>query len=172
MQIRILDEQHNAVSWELRWPLGQVGAGLLVGMVLAATPLLFVHHALRWYLIAGVALVVLGVALAVALTTPLWERGAVERTPEGGAVSRERRWLLRRAPELWEAPLEAFSGVGVANRITEETDGATTSVARVWLRSTEGDAIQALTGWASPSSAQALAESFAKAARLSLEELG
>ncbi|OQA13031.1 MAG: hypothetical protein BWY63_03613 [Chloroflexi bacterium ADurb.Bin360] len=107
-----------------------------------------------------------------ALTTPLWERGTMERTPEGGAVRCERRWLLRRELELWEMPLERLSGVGVAIRITEETDGATTSVARLWLRPAEGESLIFVTGWASISSVTSLAETFAKAARLPLEEAG
>ena len=170
MQIRILDEQHNAVTWELRSPLIMVGSGLLVGTVLMVTVLLFVQSALRGPFIAGVVVLAIAVAVYGALTTPLWERGVMERTPEGGAVRCERRWLLRRELELWEAPLEKFSGVGVATRITEETDGQTTAVARLWLRPAEGDSLIFLTGWASISSVTFLAEAFAKAARLPLEE--
>lgn len=172
MQIRILDEQHNAVTWELRSPLIMVGSGLLVGTALMVTVLLFVRSALRGPLIAGVVVLAIAMAVYGALTTPLWERGVMERTPEGGAVRRERRWLLRRELETWEEPLEKLSGVGVATRITEETDGQTTSVARLWLRLTEGDSLIFVTGWASISSVTSLAETFAKAARLPLEEAG
>lgn len=167
MQVRILNEQHNAVAWELRSPLLQVELGILGGMALLVAVLLFNRSALRWPFIAGIVVIAVGVALFTALTTPWWERGTMERTPTGGAVQREQRWILRKQPATWEAPLEALAGLWVAYRTVEETEGQTTT-ARLCVRLVEDEASVALTGWANVASVEQLAEAFAKAARLPL----
>ena len=169
MQVKILDEQHNAASWELRRPVVEIELGILGGMLLIITGLFFVQSAVRWPFIAGVATLALGAAFYVAFTTPLWERGAMERTPEGGTVTCERRWLLRRELERWEAPLESVESVGVMRRTVEETDGHVVSAARCYVRLAEGGILVPLTGWATVESATQLAQSFARAARLPVE---
>ncbi|HQF00340.1 MAG TPA: hypothetical protein PLG06_11485 [Anaerolineae bacterium] len=169
MQVKILDEQHNAASWELRRPVVEIELGILGGMLLIITGLFFVQSAVRWPFIAGVATLALGAAFYVAFTTPLWERGAMERTPEGGTVTCERRWLLRRELERWEAPLESVESVGVMRRTVEETDGHVVSAARCYVRLAEGRILVPLTGWATVESATQLAQSFARAARLPVE---
>ena len=169
MQVKILDEQHNAASWELRRPVVEIELGILGGMLLIITGLFFVQSAVRWPFIAGVAMLAFGAAFYVAFTTPLWERGAMERTPEGGTVTCERRWLLRRELERWEAPLESVESVGVMRRTVEETDGHVVSAARCYVRLAEGGILVPLTGWATVESATQLAQNFARAARVPVE---
>lgn len=169
MQIRILDEQHNLVAWELRSPLVKVLLGFLGGLLLAVGVLLFSRNALRWPFIGGAVTLALGAALFTALTTPLWERGVMERTPEGGMVQREQRWLLRREPVTWDVSLEALAGLRVTTQTVEETEGYTTTFARLCVRLVDSESLAPLTGWASNASVEALAAAFAKAARLPLE---
>jgi len=169
MQVKILDEQHNAVRWELRRPLVEIELGILGGMLLLIAGLFFVQSAVRWPFIAGVVTLALGAAFYVAFTTPLWEQGAMERAPEGGTVTCERRWLLRRELERWEAPLDSVESVGVMLRTVEETDGHVVPAARCYVRLAEGGAPVPLTGWATVESATQLAQSFARAARLPVE---
>ncbi|HOC22639.1 MAG: hypothetical protein GYA30_00420 [Chloroflexi bacterium] len=169
MQVKILDEQHNAASWELRRPVVEIELGILGGMLLIITGLFFVQSAVRWPFIAGVATLALGAAFYVAFTTPLWERGAMERTPEGGTVTCERRWLLHRELERWEVPLESVESVGVMRRTVEETDGHVVSAARCYVRLAEGGILVPLTGWATVESATQLAQNFARAARVPVE---
>lgn len=168
MDVRILAEEHNAVRWEMRSLIAEVELGIFGGATLIVIVLLFAQNPLRWYYAVGVTVLASVAALYVALTTPLIERGAMERTPEGGSVSHEIRWLLRRQPVKWETSLDAISSVGVAYRRVEETDGETSSAARFCVRLKDGEGVLPLTGWASVTSAERLQEAFAKAARLPL----
>lgn len=169
MRVRILEEQHNRVVWELRSPLVRILLGFVGGAGAAAGVLALSSHPWRWFLIAAVMLLALGAALFSALTTPLWERGMVERTPEGGAVQREQRWLLRRQPLLWGVPLEYVTGVRTVYQAIEETEGALITWARLCALVREAESLVPLTGWADPASVEALAVAFVKAARLPQE---
>ncbi len=169
MQVRIVDEQHNAVTWETRLPLVEVELGIMGGMALIVSVLLLLQNPLRWSFIAGTVILAFAAALYVAVTTPAWERGTVERTPEGGSVTHEMRWPLRRQLQSWQVSLDSLVSVGVAYRMVEETDGQIISAARLFVRPSDDKPTVPLTGWANVVSVEQLAEAFAKATRLPLE---
>lgn len=81
----------------------------------------------------------------------------------------ERRWLLHRELERWEAPLDSVESIGVMSRTVEETDGHVVPAARCYVRLAEGGTLVPLTGWTTVESATQLAQSFARAARLPVE---
>lgn len=168
MRLIVNEESGSRLTWEVRSPL----VGMLIGMGAgwAALTALLVPGPTpwRWWPIAGVGLVGLGVCAYLAWMTPLWERGLVERAVEGGTVRRERRWLLRRASVVEEVSLATVAAFQLETRTFEETGGRTYTQARLWAQVTEGDDLL-LTGWGEPFDLRALGESAAHTARRPLE---
>ncbi len=169
MQLQIVDETHNHVGWIGRTPLLKLLLGVLAGWgVLAAFVLTAPGpQAIRVGLTAsGVALVL---ALLLALTTPLAELGRLERTLDGGNISRRRRWLLRGRHVTWEAPLESIAGFQMEVQAFEETTAYTYILARLWVALDDGSFAQ-LTDWADTDATRALGAALAKAGRRVFEE--
>jgi hypothetical protein len=168
MEAVITEESHNRVVWEVRSSLLWMELGLLIGWVLFAALVVMAPSPLRWTLILGVGAAVLGVGGALALTTPLVDGGELERTPEGGVLYRERRWLFVGRRLSWEVPLEDVVGFRPETQAFEETGGVTYPQARLWAVCGDGAPLP-LTGWLAPPSAYALGEALAKAGRRAYE---
>ncbi|MBN2006703.1 MAG: hypothetical protein JXA21_25340 [Anaerolineae bacterium] len=169
MHIQIVDEAHNRVDWAASTPLVKVLLGLFAGWGILAV-LLLPGPGPRTYLVGGVAGgAVLLFALLMALTTPLSERGHLERTPEGGEVYRLKRWLLAGKRMTWYAPLEDVSGFQMEWQTFEETSAATYTLARLWVVLTDGSTAL-LTDWADVDHVRGLGELLAKAGRRVFEE--
>jgi hypothetical protein len=104
----------------------------------------------------------------LALTTPLTERGELERTLDGGHVSRTRWWLFFGKRLAWEAPLEAIAGFRPEPRTFEDTDEQTYTLSRLVALLADADPAP-LTDWLDPQFVVGLGESLTKAARLTFE---
>lgn len=169
MQFEIVDEAHNHVEWVGRSPLLRLLVGVLVGWTVVAV---FVFTAPGAQAVR-VGLTVTGIALALALaltfTTPLTELGRLERTLDGGTLTRRRRWLIGGLRVAWEAPLEAVSGFQMEHQAFVESAGHTYTLARLWVVLDDGS-FAPLTDWAAPDNIHELGELLAKAGRRVFEE--
>ncbi len=169
MHIQIVDEAHNRVDWAARTPLVKILVGLVAGWGVL-TVLVLPAPGPRTYLVGGIAAgVILFFALFLALTTPLSERGHLERTPEGGEMYRLKRWLLGGKRMTWYALLEDVSGFQMEWQTFEETSADTYTLARLWVVLTDGSTAL-LTDWAEVDHVRGLGESLAKAGRRVFEE--
>jgi len=109
------------------------------------------------------------IAILLALTTPLGEQGLVERSPEGGVVRLEQRWILQRKPMVWDSSLEAISGFSVEQQTFAETSARARTLARLWVflppEDDEQQPRMPLTNWLEVNVTQALGQSLAHVAR-------
>lgn len=169
MHIQIVDEAHNRVDWAAHTPLVKTLVGLVAGWGVLAV-LVLPSPGPRTYLVVGIAGgVILLLALCMALTTPLSERGHLERTPEGGEAYRLKHWLLRGKRMTWYALLEDVSGFQMEWQMFEETSAETYTLARLWVVLTDGSTAL-LTDWAEVDHVRVLGELLAKAGRRVFEE--
>lgn len=168
MKATIMEEAHNRVVWEIRTSILWIVLGLFIGGLCIAVFLVFAPLTPRWDL-AGVALtLVLGVAALLALTTPLAERGELERTLDGGSLARVRQWLFFGKRPAWQAELESVVGFRPEARIFEDTGEQTYTCSRLWVFLTDADPIP-ITDWLDAPFVQILGESLAKAGRCTFE---
>ncbi len=165
MQIKIVEEHHNQVDWEVRTPLHWTIGGLIVGAAVFALLVIPSPSPHRWWAVAGVTGGVLAIAVFIAATTPTVDRGHLERLPEGGLVRRTRTWLLVGERSTLEVELDTITGFEAEIEAFEDRRTEPYQLARLWAISTD-EAPRGLTDWAEPASALALGEALAKAARL------
>ncbi|HNT76610.1 MAG TPA: hypothetical protein PKH77_16485 [Anaerolineae bacterium] len=169
MLIQITDEVHNRVDWAARTPLIKILLGLLLGWGLLIALLLPTPGKMGIAISLTASILLLLIALILALTTPLSERGRLERTLDGGELYRHKRWLLLGRRVAWQAPLEDISGFQMERQTFEETAAHTYTLARLWAVQTDGNTAL-LTDWAEPDAVRTLGESLAKAGRRIFEE--
>lgn len=167
LKAAIVEEAHNKVVWEVKSTLVWIELGLFLGGLGVVAFLITVPSPLRWTL-AGVfgALVLLAMAV-LAATTPLGERGEFERTLDGGALYRVKRWLLVGNRLAWEAPLASIAGFRPEARIFEETDDQTYTLARLLVILTDAEPVP-VTDWLDPAFVTSLAEALIRARRLAV----
>ncbi len=167
MLLEIIEETHNRVRWEVDTRLVPVfiGVGLAV-VVSVVLMLLFPNlNLLVRVILLTVAIGGLAFILLLALLKPIWERGLVERMPEGGVVRRSDRMLLRGEQVLFEFPLEEVEGFWVEQHDFEQSGGHKVRLARLWVIFTEENEGQTLTEWMDVPPVQRLAEVLVRASR-------
>ena len=103
MKIIITDEAHNRVDWVVRTPLLRILLGILVGWGIFTALVITSPSPLRWPMFGTVSGIVVMVILILAFTTPVREKGHLERTIDGGDVQRIKGWLRRKKVALIEA---------------------------------------------------------------------
>jgi len=98
MLLEITEETHNKVRWEISTQLVQALIGIGLAVVVSVMLMLIFPNLnfLVWVILIAVVIGGLGIILLLALLKPIWEKGLVERRPEGGVV---RRKHLRRTDE-------------------------------------------------------------------------
>ncbi len=171
MRIQVTEETHNRVVWEANTFLARIEIGLLAGIVVCLALLIILPPPglVGWLIIAIVFMGAPTIAILLALTTPLREQGLVERSPEGGVVRFEQRWILQRKPVVWELSLEGIAGFSVEQQTFAETSARARTLARLWVfLPPEGDEQQPrmpLTNWLEVNVVQALGQSVTHVAR-------
>ena len=171
MHIQVTEETHSLIVWEVDTFLARIEIGLLVSMAICLALLIILPTPglLGWLAIAIVVMGAPTAAILLALTTPLREQGLVERSPEGGVVRFEQRWILPRKPVVWELSLEDIAGFSVEQQTFAETGARARTLARLWvLLPPEDDEQQPrmpLTNWLEVNVAQALGQSLAHVSR-------
>jgi len=168
MKAAIVEEAHNRVVWEVKTSLLWIELGLFIGGACAAALIVVTPSPLRWTLAGVLAVLVMGVGAFLALTTPLAERGELERTLDGGSISRTRWWLFFGKRLAWEAPLDAVAGFHPDPRVFEDTAEQTYTMSRLMVLLADADPVP-LTDWLDPQSVLGLGESLTKAARFTFE---
>lgn len=169
MLIQITDEIHNRVDWSARTPLVKILVGMVIGWGLLIALLLPTPGQMGLAISLTASVLLLLIALILALTTPLSERCYMERTLDGGEISRSQRWLLRGRRVAWQSPLDTVSGFQMEQQTFEETAAHTYDLARLWAVQTDG-AAALLTDWADPAAIRTLGAALAKAGRRIFEE--
>ncbi|HDQ34796.1 MAG TPA: hypothetical protein ENN14_00595 [Chloroflexi bacterium] len=164
MQLEITEEVHNRVVWQVRTPLVRIELTLLAIWLIAILLLIASGSAIRWALVIAVTVACAVGALALALRIRSGEVGLLERTPEGGVVRRERRWLLRRTPLVWEIPMDEVISFAVEPQLFEETSGQTYTLARLWVLHADGQALR-LVDWLNTRAVLELGSALSRAGR-------
>ena len=168
MKATIVEEAHNRVVWEIRTSILWIVSGLFLGGLCIAVFLVLAPLTPRWDL-AGVALALaMAIAALLALTTPLAERGELERTLDGGSVVRTRQWLFFGQRPAWQAELESVVGFRPETRNFEDTGEQTYTRSRLWVFLTDADPLP-ITDWLDAPFVHTLGESLAKAGRCTFE---
>ncbi len=168
MKATIVEETHNHVVWEIRTSTLWIVLGLFLGGLCIAVFLVLAPLASRWDLAGAVLALALGIAALLALTTPLAERGELERTLDGGSLTRVRQWLFFGARPAWQVQLDCLVGFRPEARVFEDTGEQTYARSRLWVFLTDADPLP-ITDWLDVSFVHTLAESLAKAGRCTFE---
>ena len=165
MKAVIVEEAHNKVVWEVKSPLMGIELGLLIGGLGIAAFLITVPSPLRWTLAGAAGALALMVMVVLAATTPLAERGEFERTLDGGALYRVKRWLFVGDRLAWEIPLAGIVGFRPEARVFEETDAQTYTLSRLLVILTDAEPVP-VTDWLESEFIESLAGSLIKAGRI------
>jgi len=120
--------------------------------------------ALRRQAVGVVTAIVLVLGALLAVTTPVVDRGHLERLPEGGDLRRSKVWLLVGARTVVDVPLEDIGGFEVEIETFEDVPPAVYRQARLWAVANDGSRY-CLTDWAETDSVSDLGNSLAKAGR-------
>jgi hypothetical protein len=168
MKATILEEAHNHVVWETRTSTLWIVLGLFLGGLCAAAFLVLVPLAPRWDLAGVLLAVTVGVVVFLALTTPLAERGELERTLDGGNLVRVRQWLFFGQRLAWQTELESIVGFRPEVRVFEDTGEQTYTLTRLWVFLMDADPLP-ITDWLDGPFVHTLGESLAKAGRCTFE---
>ena len=164
MRIVLTDEGHNHVDWETRSPVVWIEVGLLVGVLVFSLLVTPSASALRRQAVSVVAVSVVALGGLLAATTPLADRGHLERLPEGGDLRRSKVWLVVGERTVVDVALEDIDGFEVEVETFEDAPPAVYRQARLWAVANEGSRY-CLTDWAEADSVSDLRNSLGKAAR-------
>lgn len=168
MKATIVEEAHNHVIWETRTSILWIVLGVFLGGLFAAAFLVVAPFVPRWDLAGVMMALIVGVAIFLALTTPLAERGELERTLDGGSLTRVRQWLFFGKRLAWKAELTSVVGFRPEARVFEDTGEQTYTLSRLWVFLTDADPLP-LTDWLDMPFVHGLGESLAKAGRCTFE---
>ena len=168
MKATIVEEAHNHVVWETRTSILWIVLGLFLGGLCAAAFFVIVPFVPRWDLAGVMMALTVSVVALLALTTPLAERGELERTLDGGSLVRIRQWLFFGERPALQAELESVAGFRPEARVFEDTGEQTYTRSRLWVYLTDADPLP-LTDWLDASFVHTLGESLAKAGRCTFE---
>ena len=164
MKATIVEEAHNHVVWETQTSTLWIVLGLFLGGLSAAAFLVLVPFIPRWDLAGVLLAVTVVVSVFLALTTPLAERGELERTLDGGSLTRLRHWLFFGKRLAWKAELASVVGFRPEARVFEDTGEQTYTRSRLWVFLTDADPLP-ITDWLDAPFIHTLGESLAKAGR-------
>jgi len=164
MRIVLTDEGHNHVDWETRSPVVWIEVGLLVGVLVFSLLVTPSASALRRQAVSVVAVSVVALGGLLAATTPLADRGHLERLPEGGDLRRSKVWLVVGERTVVDVALEDIDGFEVEVETFEDVPPAVYRQARLWAVANEGSRY-CLTDWAEADSVSDLRNSLGKAGR-------
>ena len=106
MRIVLTEEDHNHVDWESRSPVVWIEVALLVGVLVFSLLVTPSASTLRRQAVSVVTAIVLALGGLLAVTTPVVDRGHLERLPEGGDLKRSKVWLVVGARAVVDVPLE------------------------------------------------------------------
>jgi hypothetical protein len=168
MKATIVEEAHNRVVWETQTSILWIVLGVFLGGLCGAAFLVLVPMTPRWDLAAVLMTLGIGVAAFLGLTTPLAERGELERTLDGGSLMRVRRWLFFGQRAAWQAELGAVAGFRPEVRLFEDTGEQMYTRSRLWVYLADADPLP-LTDWLDAPFVHTLGESLAKAGRCTFE---
>ena len=168
MKATIVEETHNHVVWEIRTSTLWIVLGLFLGGLCIAVFLILVPLVPRWDLAGAVLVCALGIAAVLGLTTPLAERGELERTLDGGSLTRARQWLFFGKRPAWQAQLESVVGFRPEVRLFEDTGEQTYTRSRLWVFFTDADPLP-ITDWLDVPFVHTLGESLAKVGRCTFQ---
>lgn len=168
MKAAIVEEAHNHVVWETKTSILWIVLGVFIGGLCAAAFLVVVPFVPRWDLAGVIMALTVGAVAFLALTTPLAERGELERTLDGGSLVRVRQWLFSGKRRAWQAELESVVGFRPEARVFEDTGEQLYTRSRLWVYLTDADPLP-LTDWLDAPFVHTLGESLAKAGRCTFE---
>ena len=164
MRIVLTEESHNHVDWETRSPVVWMEIGLLVGILVFSLLVMPSASTLRRQAVSVVAAIILALGGLLASTTPVADRGHLERLPEGGDLKRSKVWLVVGARVVVEVALEDIDGFEVEVETFEDVPPTIYRQARLWAVASDGSR-HYLTDWAEIDSVSDLGSSLEKASR-------
>ncbi len=171
VRIAIIDESHNRVDWETRSPLLWIEGGLAAGALFFALLVAPSPSPHRWLAVGAVAGLVILVGVLLAITTPLVDRGSLERLPEGGDLQRFKTWLLRGARPVITADLGEVARFEGETQTFEDTPSEIYQLSRLWVIFEDGER-RCLTTWSDPASVVALGTALSRAGRRAFDAPG
>lgn len=164
MHIVLTEEGHNYVDWETRSPVLWIEVGLLMGLVVFSLLVTPSASILRRQAVRVVAVIVVALGGLLAATTPVADRGHLERLPEGGHLKRSKVWLVVGERTVVDVVLEDIDGFEVEVETFEDVPPAVYRQARLWAVANEGSRY-CLTDWAEADSVSDLRDSLGRAGR-------
>ncbi|TFG73493.1 MAG: hypothetical protein E4H27_00670 [Anaerolineales bacterium] len=168
MRLEITSESHNRVDWVVRTKILWLEAGLVLGVLISTIIIASTASPIRWRVVSwliGTAVVVAGI---LAATTPLHERGFVERLPEGGALVLTRTWIPIGAREAITIPVDLIAGFKYEVSVFQDSDEDRYSMARLWVNRLSDTPVK-LTAWLDPETVSNLGEALGKACRCEVD---
>jgi hypothetical protein len=167
MRIALAEESHSHVDWESRSSIVWIEVGLLLGVIVFSLLAIPSASALRWPAVSAVGVIALAVGGLLAATTPVADRGHLERTPEGGDLKRSKVWLLIGTRAVIDIALEEIDRLEVENETFEDVPPAIYRQSRLWAVAKDGSRY-CLTDWAEADSVVDLGNALGKAGRREL----
>ena len=164
MRLAITSQSHNRVDWVVRTKILWIELGLTIFTALSSILIASTTNPLRWRVIFSLIGIGAMIAIVLAATTPISERGTLERLPDGGQLMQYKLWIPVGRRKVLEIPVEEIDGFRYEETTFQDSDEDRYRMARLWvIRKSEQEL--KLTLWLDPEAVYALGDALTKACR-------
>lgn len=164
MHLEITFESHNRVDWVVRTKILWIEIGLVLGVMISTSIIASTASPIRWRVVSWLIAVSTLIAGILAATTPMRERGFVERLPDGGDLILNKIWIPIGSRKALTVSVDMISGFKYDVSIFQDADEDQYRMARLWVMR-KSDTPLKLTGWLDPETVDSLGEALGKACR-------
>ena len=169
MNLEITSTSHNRVDWVVHTKILWIEIALICSVFIAAILLASTASPIRWQVITILISVSALIAGVLAATTPVNERGYLERLPDGGELLVSKFWIPIGPRKAMTVPVDAISGFKYEASIFQDSDEDRYPMARLWVIRKQDIPLK-LTGWLDPETVNDLGDALSKACRCEYDQ--
>jgi hypothetical protein len=164
MHLEITFTSHNRVDWVVRTKILWIEISLILGVLVAVSLLASTASPIRWRVITILIAIASIIAGILAATTPVIERGFLERLPDGGELVISKFWIPIGPRKALMLPVDDILGFRYEVSVFQDSEEDRYPMARLWVIR-KVDSPQKVTGWLDPEGVDSLGDALAKACR-------
>jgi hypothetical protein len=164
MFLEITSTSHNRVDWIVRTRFLWIEVGLVIGVFIAASLLASTPSLIRWHVISVLIAVSTLMAGILAATTPVNERGSLERLPDGGELVLTKFWIPIGPHKSLEIPVDDIAAFKYESSVFQDSQVDKYPMSRLLILRKVGKPLR-LTGWLEPEAVLELGDALSKACR-------
>ena len=169
MNLEITSTSHNRVDWVIRTKILWIEISLICGVIIAAFLLASTSSPIRWQVITVLITMSVVIAGILAATTPLIERGYLERLPDGGELLLSKFWLPIGPRKALTVPVDEISALKYEESEFQDSEEDKYMLARLWIIHKSEAPLQ-LCSWLDPETVNKLGDALAKACRCDFDQ--